>query len=307
MITKARKYLRLLVVLLGASISAQMEYRANFLVNLIGSLAASGGALFGLGVVYGGSTTVGGWSYREAVVVVGLFVLIDGFTGAFLFPNLNRIADSVRLGTMDFTLMKPIDGQFLISAREINVFRLVDVLVGLGLTVWALAGLPHVSASDLLLGLGLLISALAIVYAICFMLSVTAFWFVNVANVIELFYGLFRAGQFPITAFPAVYLCNPGGLHHHSAIGGAGGSRQPGRLARRGGPRHGAADSIAPLLALRGRQLHQRQLLTLRHGLGRHAAHPPHLQSLPSGFSRRIAATVAARSAPRSPSAARAP
>jgi len=202
MITKARKYLRLLVVLLGASISAQMEYRANFLVNLIGSLAASGGALFGLGVVYGGSTTVGGWSYREAVVVVGLFVLIDGFTGAFLFPNLNRIAESVRLGTMDFTLMKPIDGQFLISAREINVFRLVDVLVGLGLTVWALAGLPHVSASDLLLGLGLLISALAIVYAICFMLSVTAFWFVNVANVIELFYGLFRAGQFPITAFP---------------------------------------------------------------------------------------------------------
>ncbi|MBA2363889.1 MAG: ABC-2 family transporter protein, partial [Chloroflexia bacterium] len=41
-----------------------------------------------------------------------------------------------------------------------------------------------------------------IVYAVWFMLSTTAFWFVKVGNVTELFNGLFRAGQFPVAALP---------------------------------------------------------------------------------------------------------
>ena len=146
---------------------------------------------------------IGGWTYREAVVIVGLFTFVQGFIGAFLRPNLNRIAEAVRLGTMDFTLLKPIDTQFLVSAREVNVFRLADMLIGLGITAWAISGFSSVHAPGLALGLVLLIAALLIVYALWFILSTTAFWFVNVANVTELFSGVFQAGQFPVTAFLA--------------------------------------------------------------------------------------------------------
>jgi len=197
-----RRYLRLVMIFAGASISVQLEYRMNFVISVLSSLLTSGGALFGLLILSGDGQPIGGWSYREATIVVGVFTLVQGFIGAVLYPNLNKIAEAVRLGTMDFNLLKPIDTQFLVSTRNLNVFRLIDILVGLGLIGWAALGLEGVTAAGLGLSLALLAAALTIVYAIWFGLTTTAFWFVKVENVTELFNGVFRAGQFPVSAFP---------------------------------------------------------------------------------------------------------
>jgi ABC-2 type transport system permease protein len=196
------RYVKLMTIFVGASTSAQLEYRANFVVSLLGALLGSGGALFGLSILAGDGTVAGGWSYREAVVVVGLFTIVQGFIGGVLYPNLNKIAEAVRTGQMDFTLLKPIDAQFLVSSRNVNIFPLFNIVVGIGIVAWALSGLPGISASGVLLGVILVGAALAIVYAIWFMLTTTAFWFVRVENITELFNGVFRAGQFPVTVFP---------------------------------------------------------------------------------------------------------
>ncbi len=202
LLRRLRRYLRVALIFAGASVSAQLEYRANFLVNLFGSLLLAGGSLLGLAVLYGDGQPLGGWSYRETVVVVGLFTFVQGYIGAFLYPNLNRMSEEVRQGTMDFTLLKPVDSQFYLSTRNVNLFRLTDVAIGAGLVVWAARGLEGVSLPGTLLGGVLVIAALWIVYSVWFMLSTTAFWFVKVGNVTELFNGLFRAGQFPVTALP---------------------------------------------------------------------------------------------------------
>ena len=195
------RYLRLVRVFMLASISAQLEYRVNFLVNLMTSVATAGGAIFGLIVLYGNGQPLGGWSYREALIVVGLYTLVQGFIGSLLTPNLNAIAESIRTGTMDFNLLKPIDAQFLVSARNINIFRLTDVFVGIGLIVWSSASIARTTVLGVIATLLLVTAALAIVYAIWFMLTTTAFWFVKVSNLTDMFNGLFRAGQIPITAY----------------------------------------------------------------------------------------------------------
>ena len=46
-------------------------------------------------------------------------------------PSLARFMEDVRLGTLDFTLTKPVDAQVLISVRQVEVWKLVDVVVGL--------------------------------------------------------------------------------------------------------------------------------------------------------------------------------
>lgn len=199
---RARRYLRLVRVFAGASISAQLEYRTNFIVNLVGSLLTAGGALFGLFVLYGDGQPLGGWEYREAMVVVGLYTLIQGFIGAFLTPNLSGIGEGVRTGTLDFTLLKPMDAQFLVSARNVNIFRLTDFAVGLGLITWAVARLPSATVRGTAVGSLLVLASLVMVYAVWFMLTTTAFWFVKVANLTDLFSSLFRAGQMPVSAFP---------------------------------------------------------------------------------------------------------
>jgi ABC-2 type transport system permease protein len=189
---------------MGASLSTQLEYRANFVVNLIETVLRILGSLLGLSILVGDAQNIGGWSLLEAAVVLGVFTLFDGLMSMALAPNLNRIAEGVRTGTFDFTLLKPIDAQFLVSFRNINLLRLPDVLLGVGIIVWAILQLPvRPGFEQLGLGVLLLAAAYLMVYAIWFMLSTTAFWFVRVENITELFWGFYRAGQFPITVFPS--------------------------------------------------------------------------------------------------------
>jgi ABC-2 type transport system permease protein len=189
---------------MGASLSTQLEYRANFVVNLIETVLRILGSLLGLSILVGDAQNIGGWSLLEAAVVLGVFTLFDGLMSMALAPNLNRIAEGVRTGSFDFTLLKPIDAQFLVSFRNINLLRLPDVLLGVGIVVWAVLQLePRPSVEQLGVGVLLMAAAYLIVYAIWLMLSTTAFWFVRVENITELFWGFYRAGQFPITVFPS--------------------------------------------------------------------------------------------------------
>jgi ABC-2 type transport system permease protein len=197
-----RRYLKLLGIFAGASIAAKLEYRANFVVNILESVVRAVAAVLGLSVLFTGGQGLGGWSQNEALVLVGIFTLIGGATGVGIFPNLRRIGESVRTGSMDFTLLKPLDSQFLVSAREINIFQIPEILIGLAFIVYGLIQLETATALNILLAFALLIAALAIVYSICFMLSTIAFWFVRVENTLELFWGFYQASQFPITVYP---------------------------------------------------------------------------------------------------------
>ncbi|MFC4453209.1 ABC transporter permease [Deinococcus sonorensis] len=200
-----RRYLRVTRVFLAATLSAGLEYRINFVAALLSSLGNSAVALLGLSLFYSrsGGGTLGGWSYPQALLVVGFFMLAQGFISVVLQPNLNKIAEAIRTGTMDFTLLKPIDAQWSVSTRNLNLLRLGDVLVGVAILIWALLQLDGVRLGGVLLSALLFFCALMSVYSVWFMLSTTAFWLVKTENITELFNGVFGAARFPVAAFPA--------------------------------------------------------------------------------------------------------
>ncbi|ACO45890.1 ABC transporter permease [Deinococcus deserti] len=198
-----RRHLRLMRIFIGATVSAQLEYRANFLGAVLASLGEAGVALLGISLLFSqpGVQGVGGWTYREALLVTGFFMLTEGFISVFVQPNMSKIAETIRTGNMDFTLLKPVDAQFNVSTRHLNVLRFPDILIGLGLLLYASAGLT-VTVGGVLTAAVLYLSALVIVYCIWLGLSTTAFWFVKTQNVSELFNGVFGAARFPVSAFP---------------------------------------------------------------------------------------------------------
>lgn len=197
------RYLRLVRIFIGATVAAQMEYRANFMAAVLASLVQAGVALLGVGVIFGqpGTTSIGGWSFREALLVTGFYVLTTGVISVLIQPNMSRIAEAIRTGSMDFTLLKPIDAQFNVSTRNVNLLRVLDLVIGLCLVVYAASGLP-VTLAGCLGAILLYLSAVVIVYCIWLALSTTAFWFVKTQNATELFNGVFGAARFPVTAFP---------------------------------------------------------------------------------------------------------
>jgi ABC-2 type transport system permease protein len=197
-----RRYARVLWLFWRTSLASELEYRLNFLLAVLSSVGNIAGNLFGLSLFYTGAGTLGGWPFDQALLVMGLFTTLQGMSRVLLTPNLQRLVEHVRTGTLDFVLLKPLDTQFWLSTRRISPWGLPDVFFGLGTVAFAAQRLG-LAPEQLLLAAGPFLLSAIIQYSLWFMLASIAIWYVKVANITEVLNGLLAAGRYPIDALPA--------------------------------------------------------------------------------------------------------
>ncbi len=198
------RYWRVLKLFWATAIAAEMEYRLNFLLAAISSVCGLIGSIFGLFLFYRKGYHFQGWSWEQALVLLGIFTLLQGCSSTLFVPNLNRIVRHVQEGTLDFVLLRPINSQFWLSTHTLSPWGLPDLLFGVGVIVYAGMRLK-LQVTDYLLGIIPLSFGLIILYSIWFMLGVTSIWFVKIFNVTEVLRGFMEAGRYPMAAYPAAY------------------------------------------------------------------------------------------------------
>jgi len=199
-----KRYFRVLTLFWETAIAAELEYRINFLLAALSSLGGLAGSLFGLFLFYRTGYTFQGWGWEQALVVLGLFTLLQGFSSTFLAPNLNRIVRHIQQGTLDFVLLKPISSQFWLSTHTLSPWGIPDLLFGLIVIGYAGSRLG-LQVNDYLLSLVPISFGFVILYSLWFMLGAMSIWFVKIYNVTEVLRGLLEAGRFPMAAYPATY------------------------------------------------------------------------------------------------------
>jgi ABC-2 type transport system permease protein len=198
-----RRHLRSLGRFWSTSLAAEMEYQANLLVELLAVVGNLAGSLFTLSLFYGHGQQLGGWSWDQALVVLGLYTLLDGFAGTLLRPNLGNLVKQVQSGSLDFVLLKPIDSQFWVSLRSFSPWGLPEMAVGLGLAlVGAARAGARVNPASAATALLMLACGLAILYSLWFVLAATSIWFVKVWNATEVLRSALAAGRYPVSAYP---------------------------------------------------------------------------------------------------------
>jgi ABC-2 type transport system permease protein len=198
------RYLQVVKLFWGAAISAELEYRINFLLAALSSLGNLTGSLFGLFLFYRTGYTFSGWKWEEALVVLGIFTILQGFSSTFLAPNLSRIVDRVQQGTLDFVLLKPINSQFWLSANTVSPWGVPDIIFGAVLLLYSANKLGVEIGNYFLTAIPLLFGMVSL-YSIWFMLGATSIWFVKIYNVTEVLRGFLEAGRFPMAAYPVAY------------------------------------------------------------------------------------------------------
>ncbi|MDB9528386.1 ABC transporter permease [Oscillatoria sp. CS-180] len=199
-----QRYWSVLKLFWSTAIAAELEYRLNFLVAALSSLGGLLGSLFGLFLFYRTGYQFPGWTWEEALIVLGIFTLLQGFSATFLAPNLNKIVRQVEEGTLDFVLLKPISSQFWLSTRTLSPWGLPDLLFGLIIVTYAGVRLG-LSPIAYVVALPPLFFGFLSLYSLWFMLGATSIWFVKIYNVTEVLRGLLEAGRFPIVAYPVAY------------------------------------------------------------------------------------------------------
>jgi ABC-2 type transport system permease protein len=196
------RYGRLLAVQLRTSFTLAVQYRFDFVVEGLMALVWLAIALVPLVVVFGRRPAVAGWSYPEALVVVGLFSMLKAVLDGGVMPSLNHVAEGVRKGTLDFILLKPADAQFLVSTARFEPWRLLDFLGSVGIVVLALGRL-HRWPGPVSLGVGLMLFgvALLLLYSLWILVVSLSLRVVKVDNLSYFFVSIFDAGRWPIHVF----------------------------------------------------------------------------------------------------------
>jgi ABC-2 type transport system permease protein len=197
------RYLRIFALYFRIATMGEMQYRFNFFAHVFQSLLQLGMAIGGLAVVFTYTQTLGGWLPDEVLALVGVYTLVGGMIGLVVYPSMEQFIMSVRDGMLDFVLVKPVDAQVLNSLQSVNIWRLIDIALGLGVLIAALMRLgTQVGITQAALFVGMLLTGSAIIYSFWIILATLSFWFVRVENILEIFRSMFEAARWPISLYP---------------------------------------------------------------------------------------------------------
>ena len=196
--------LRLIWTFFRIGVMGEAAYRVNFVIQLFQSLLGLVTALGGLAVVFAYTDTLGGWRPDEVVALVGVYILVGGVIGVVIQPSMEALIEGVHDGSLDFTLTMPEDAQLLASIQDVDIWELLNILLGFGVLGVALGRLGEQVGVLQAAVFGLMVLAGgAIVYAFWLILATLSFWLVRVENILVIFQSVYEAGRWPVSLYPS--------------------------------------------------------------------------------------------------------
>src|SRR5207245_10750172 len=100
------------------NLAEELQYRANFIASLAGTVFSMATALLTLSLFFHHTTSLGGWDYWEIVVLLGVFNALTGVIEAVLRPGIGRLAGDVRSGELALVVVRPVPAEGLVSFRR---------------------------------------------------------------------------------------------------------------------------------------------------------------------------------------------
>ena len=197
-----KKYIKIYALFLYTSLAAELEYKANIIIDFITAILSLIGSLFLLTIFFQNTEKIGGWQFEQALIIQGIYTLLNGITNTWFNPNLSEIVKHIREGTLDFVLIKPIDSQFFISFKKLAPSGLLEIILGIFLLFYCI----KINQINFNLGFLLLITAtifcsIVILYSLWFLISTTTIWFVKTWNATEVLRSFLYIGRFPLNSF----------------------------------------------------------------------------------------------------------
>ena len=197
------RYLRLLGLFARTELQFALEYRANLALDLFEELIIVISSLVAVLILYDHTSAINGWTEGQMIELLGVYYLVQGAQAVVFETSFERFMEHVRMGTLDFILIKPVDSQFMISARHVQVPQLGQI--AMGVLVLAI-GIAQVGGGfgvlDTLAFAATLACGLLLVYSLLLVLSTLSFWFVRVENLLAIFWSFLDAGRFPVDVYP---------------------------------------------------------------------------------------------------------
>lgn len=196
-------FLKLIATFFKVNVQMSLAYRADTVVNILLNLMWLGWELLSLSIIFSNTETLGGWGFGELIALLGVFRLVNTMMMSLIWPNTEKFNQSIRDGSMDYTILQPVNSMFLVTFSRISVWRIWDLVLAIVLIVVGVNLAGDVATPLSILNFILLtISGAIVIYSLWIVLIAFTFYFTKFDNNVTILQALLDAGRYPVTVYP---------------------------------------------------------------------------------------------------------
>lgn len=172
-----KRYLRLYLHFIRFSFSRAMEFRLDFFFRIFMDTVFYFVQILFFKVIYLHSDSVGGWNEAQAMIFVASYLLIDALNMTLFSNNTWMLPGYVNRGELDYYLIRPVSSFFFLSCREFAANSFVNLIMAVGIFVWAIWDYPTAFAPlQVLLFVFLLFCGLILYHFLHMLFVIPVFW-----------------------------------------------------------------------------------------------------------------------------------
>ena len=198
------RYLKLYNKFLKQYIKTLMEYRADFLLGLIGFILVQGVGIVFIGLVFNSIPTLKGWSFYEILFIYGFAQIPRGIDHVFTDQLWIFSWKTIVQGEFDRYLVRPLNPLFQVIVERFQPDGFGEIIVGtmILVTSWSKLGL-EITIGRMIALIFVILCASVIYTAIKLAVTSIAFWVKFAQSYLYMAYQLSTFVKYPITIYPA--------------------------------------------------------------------------------------------------------
>ena len=196
-------FFKLISTLFKVNVQMALAYRADAVVNILLNLMWLAWELLGLSIIFSNTETLGGWGFGELLALLGIFKIVHTMMMTLVWPNTEKFNQSIRDGSMDYTILQPVSSMFLVTFSRINIWRLWDIPVAVTLIIIGINRAGDVTTSlSIFYFLLLIVCGAVVIYSLWIVMIAFTFYFTKFDNNVTLLQALLDAGRYPVSVYP---------------------------------------------------------------------------------------------------------
>lgn len=202
-------YFRVFLTFARNSLVRDMTFRANFVIDMISSIAWVFMNLGFYTLIFHYSPAIGvgtGWEKYQFFLFLSTGLLVNSLVQAMFMTNADELSELVRTGSLDFALLKPIDTQFLVSLNRIEWSALGNFVVGLLLIGYSMVKLDYVpGVVQIVLYPVYIVCGVAIYYSLMISLASTSVWLGRNQTLFDFWFYITNFSRYPMEIYQGTW------------------------------------------------------------------------------------------------------
>ena len=198
-----KKYCKLYIKFLQQYIKTLIEYRADFILGLIGFLFVQSIGVIFIGLIFNNIPSLKGWSFYEILFIYGFAQIPRGIDHVFTDQLWIFSWQTIVEGKFDKYLVRPLNPLFQVIVEKFQPDGFGEIVIGtvLLVTSWIKLGLD-ISIDKIIALIVVIIFATFIYTAIKLAVASIAFWVKFAQSYLYMAYQLSTFVKYPITIYP---------------------------------------------------------------------------------------------------------